>query len=218
MDNNNINQENIDQNISQNSTQNVEKLKEISDIYQPQPQYKSQSNTDYDEIIVEMSPIGYYFRAFQKYAQFSGRATRAEYWWFILGNNIIFTILSFIGTLSNFLILIFFLATIIPTLSVTTRRLHDVGRSGWLQLLGIIASILISISALLSLFLGFAGGVILFSGNSSEIGSGILGIAVILAVLSLISVGVIIWLFILYITNSTPGDNKYGPNPKGVQG
>jgi uncharacterized membrane protein YhaH (DUF805 family) len=217
MDDNNINQENIDQNISQNSVQNAEKLQEISDIYQPQPQYKSQSNTDYDEIIVEMSPIGYYFRAFQKYAQFSGRATRAEYWWFIIGNNIILTILNFIGELSNFLNFIFVLAMIIPTLSVTARRLHDVGKSGWLQLLGIIASIVIFISALLSLFLGFAGGAILFSGNSSEIGSGILGIAVILAVLSLISVGVNIWLFILTIQDSTPGSNKYGPNPKGIQ-
>jgi len=204
-------------NLDQNTEQNAEKLQEISEMYQPQPQYQSQSNTDYDEIIVEMSPIGYYFRAFQKYAQFSGRATRAEYWWFILGNSIIFTILIFLGRYSNFIFSIFFLAIIIPTLSVTARRLHDVGKSGWLQLLGIIASIVIVISASLSLLFGFTGGLLLLSGNSSEIGSGILGIAVILGVLSIISVGINIWLFILYVTNSTPGNNKYGPNPKGIQ-
>jgi uncharacterized membrane protein YhaH (DUF805 family) len=194
-------------NPNQNTEQNAEKLQEISEMYQPQPQsqYQSQSNTNYDEIIVDMSPIGYYIRAFQKYAQFSGRATRAEYWGFILGNSIIFTILIFLGRSSNFVFSIFFLAIIIPTLSATARRLHDVGKSGWLQFL----------SVLLYLFLSFVANAIIFSGTSIWT-KGILGI-VILGVLSLIFVGINIWLFILYITNSTPGNNKYGPNPKGIQ-
>ena len=202
--------------LNQNTEQNSEKLQEISEIYNPQIQ--TQSTTGSAEVLPEMSPIGYYVRAFQKYAQFSGRATRAEYWWFYLV-TVAVTILA--GILDIFFSIplvstIYSLVSFIPNLSVTARRLHDVGKSGWLQLLGIIASIVIYISAILSLFLGFAGGGILFSDNISEIGSGILGIAVILAVLSLISVGINIWLFILYITKSTPGNNKYGPNPKGL--
>jgi uncharacterized membrane protein YhaH (DUF805 family) len=217
MEDNNINQENMDQNtnpnLNQNSEQNSEKLQEISKIYNPQT-----TNGGKNVVLVKKSPIEYYIQAFQKYGQFSGRATRAEYWWFYLGTTVVLFLLGILDqVLSVPFVYIYVFASFIPALAVTARRLHDVGKSGWLQLLGIIASIVISISALLSLFLGFTGGVILFSGNSSEIGSGILGIAVILAVLSLISIGVIIWLFILYITNSTPGSNKYGPNPKGIE-
>jgi len=193
------------------STPNTDKIQEISEFYQE----KKTTSESTAEPIIERSPIDYYIGAFRKYADFSGRARRSEYWWFILGDVIINTVLWFINI--ELIYFLFNLATLIPLLAVTARRLHDVGKTGWLQLLGIIASIVISISALLSLFLGFAGGVILFSGNSSEIGSGILGIAVILAILSLISVCVIIWLFILYIKDSTPGTNKYGPNPKGIE-
>jgi len=59
---------------------------------------------------------------FKKFATFEGRASRSEFWWFML----VYFILSYtvIGGL----------ACIIPAIAVTTRRLHDVGRSGWLQL------------------------------------------------------------------------------------
>ncbi len=65
---------------------------------------------------------------FNKYANFSGRASRAEYWWFYL-----FTFLVTIVT-CGFGGLVF----IIPQYAVGARRLHDTGRSGWLQLLGFI--------------------------------------------------------------------------------
>lgn len=65
---------------------------------------------------------------FNKYADFSGRASRAEYWWFYL-----FTFLVTIVT-CGFGGLVF----IIPQYAVGARRLHDTGRSGWLQLLGFI--------------------------------------------------------------------------------
>jgi uncharacterized membrane protein YhaH (DUF805 family) len=72
---------------------------------------------------------------FQKYAEFSGRAKRPEFWWFVL-----FTFLAslILGMVSNVLSGLFSLATIIPSIAVGARRLHDIGRSGWWQLLGLI--------------------------------------------------------------------------------
>ena len=73
MEDQNVNQENIDQNTNSNSDQK-EKLQEISQIYQD----KTSTNTNV--VAMDKSPIDYYILAFQKYGQFSGRATRSEYW------------------------------------------------------------------------------------------------------------------------------------------
>jgi len=72
---------------------------------------------------------------FTKYADFTGRASRSEYWWWTL-----FVILASIATgfISDVVSAIFSLATILPGLAVGARRLHDTDRSGWLQLLWII--------------------------------------------------------------------------------
>ncbi len=71
----------------------------------------------------------------KKYAEFSGRASRPEYWWFYLAVLIASLILSYISTtLAN----VFALATLLPSLAAGARRLHDTDRSGWWQLLWII--------------------------------------------------------------------------------
>jgi uncharacterized membrane protein YhaH (DUF805 family) len=112
----------------------------------------------------------------KKYGDLSGRARRKEYWMFHLF-NVIFTIAvvilaSIFGTASEedlglrVIYGLFALAIILPTLSATVRRLHDVGKSGWWILISIIPLI----------------------GD--------------------------IWLFVLMVTDSQPGDNQYGPNPK----
>lgn len=64
---------------------------------------------------------------FQKYADFNGRASRAEYWWWIL-----FTFLvSLVGNLINDWVGgILGLALLVPGLAVAWRRLHDIGRAG----------------------------------------------------------------------------------------
>jgi len=72
---------------------------------------------------------------FKKYADFDGCATRSEFWWWALFNLIVCIALSI---LSDKLSLVFSLATFIPYIAVTTRRLHDTNRSGWLQLIGLI--------------------------------------------------------------------------------
>ena len=69
---------------------------------------------------------------FSKYADFSGRATRPEYWWFFL-----FILLVNLGLslFSNTLSGLFSLATVVPSIAAAARRLHDTNRSGWWQLI-----------------------------------------------------------------------------------
>lgn len=67
------------------------------------------------------------------YANFNGRASRQEYWMFILF-NMIFAVVAMVvdGFLGlGFLYLLYFLAVIIPSLAVFVRRMHDIGKSGW---------------------------------------------------------------------------------------
>ena len=118
--------------------------------------------------------INYYFSCFNKYADFTGRARRMEYWSFLLFNAIAAIVamildillgLTFVDTYGPFY-MIYGLATFIPGLAVTVRRLHDVGKSGWYYLIALIPLV---------------GAILL-----------------------------LVWLF----TDSKPGANKWGPNPK----
>lgn len=73
---------------------------------------------------------------FSKYADFNGRAARPEFWWFALFLFVANVIIGLID--SNLLAGLFFLATILPALAVSVRRLHDIGKSGWWVLLHLI--------------------------------------------------------------------------------
>jgi len=101
---------------------------------------------------------------FGKYATFSGRALRSEFWWYVLFIFIAQIVLGMVdrtifgpselmnmsstgmqeGMSFSFsyqpqpITGIFMLATLVPSLAVGARRLHDTGRSGWWQLIGII--------------------------------------------------------------------------------
>ncbi|MEK7298558.1 MAG: DUF805 domain-containing protein [Candidatus Margulisiibacteriota bacterium] len=87
-----------------------------------------------------------YIAVLKKYAQFSGRSHRREYWMFFLVNLVISVLLNVIdgilglemGKSVGVLSAIYGLAMIIPSLSVGARRLHDTGRSGWWLLLSLI--------------------------------------------------------------------------------
>ena len=121
--------------------------------------------------------MNWYLQVLKKYADFGGRAMRKEYWMFILF-NIIFSIVAMIldnilgtameGVGYGLFYILYGLAVFIPGLAVSVRRLHDVGKSGWMILI-----VLIPI------------------------------------------VGAI-WLLVLMVTDSNPGENKYGPNPKEI--
>ena len=70
-----------------------------------------------------------------KYADFNGRAARPEFWWFALAWVIV---LALTGMASTYLYGVAALALLLPGLAVGARRLHDTGKSGWFQLIGII--------------------------------------------------------------------------------
>lgn len=72
---------------------------------------------------------------FGKYADFNGRAQRPEFWWYVL--------FIFLGGLATRIFgesaaALFSVATLLPSLAVGARRLHDTGRSGWWLLLWIV--------------------------------------------------------------------------------
>lgn len=149
----------------------------------------------------------HYINAFKKYAVFAGRATRTEYWMFILFNFLAQIILSLISLIPFLVILklIYSLAIIIPTLSITCRRLHDINRSGWWQLLPAICL------GLLIIFAVSAGTTLMM--YPSYNGSGLLVAMGVVGLVALVS-GIV--LFVFMCLDSTPGVNRFGLNPKGI--
>jgi uncharacterized membrane protein YhaH (DUF805 family) len=99
-------------------------------------------------------------RFFRKYADFSGRASRSEYWWVALATAVVWLVLGVLSAVAGvpgstvaadgtsepgpgfypfaLVFAVLFFATIVPNLSIGVRRLHDVGLSGWLLLLNLV--------------------------------------------------------------------------------
>ena len=137
---------------------------------------------------------------FLNFADFKGRARRSEYWWFQLFLVILMIVFMAVDTMVlNYtlddtftpLLSVFEVLTFLPALSVTTRRLHDVGMSGWYQL------------PMWSLYLTYLEGII--SPLSQKWFLLIWG-AVFIYVL---------WLTLAKLTKDSHSDtNKYGVNPK----
>lgn len=85
--------------------------------------------------------MNWYLDVLKKYATFTGRARRTEYWMFTLFNIIIIAVLTFVdsmlgipGVLSG----LYSLAVFLPGLAVVVRRLHDTGKSGWWILIALV--------------------------------------------------------------------------------
>jgi uncharacterized membrane protein YhaH (DUF805 family) len=72
---------------------------------------------------------------FTKYADFNGRGSRSEYWWFVLFVVLVSAAMSRISPMISGL---FSLATLLPSVAAAARRLHDTDRSGWMQLIALI--------------------------------------------------------------------------------
>ena len=84
--------------------------------------------------------MNYYIDVLKKYAVFNGRASRMEYWMFVLISFIISIILSIVDNAihSPMLESIYGLAVFVPSIAVGVRRLHDTGKSGWWLLIALI--------------------------------------------------------------------------------
>ncbi|MCC8182962.1 MAG: DUF805 domain-containing protein [Clostridiales bacterium] len=79
--------------------------------------------------------------AFSQYATFSGRARRSEYWYFTLFNYLATAVLYVVGLalpILSWLPFVYFVATVVPGLAVSWRRLHDIGKSGGYYFVGLI--------------------------------------------------------------------------------
>lgn len=110
--------------------------------------------------------MNWYLGVFKKYTDFSGRAHRPEYWYFVLFNilvNIACNIVdNVIGTFNPEIGLglvggLYMLFVLMPGLAVTVRRLHDTGRSGWWILVGFIPIVGFLVLIAFMIFRGEAG-------------------------------------------------------------
>ena len=134
---------------------------------------------------------------FNKFADFTGRARRSEYWWFYLFNTLVSWLTCGFGGLVCF----------IPMMAVTVRRLHDTNRSGWWYFMPMILSV-VFIIVLASLGI--------FSVNSDKelqnimMGTG--AVVYIVFLLAMLFFGIALLVFCC--TDSNRDTNKYGPSPK----
>ena len=111
--------------------------------------------------------MSWYLEAIKKYAVFSGRSRRKEYWYFVLFNIIVSIVLGWIdallGTSSSYaagaglLSGIYGLVVLIPSLAVTVRRLHDTDRSGWWILIALVPLIGVIVLLVFALLEGTPG-------------------------------------------------------------
>ncbi len=74
------------------------------------------------------------------YADFTGRASRQQFWMYVLFNFVIGVVISLIDQMltGGFISLLYGLAVLLPGLALGARRLHDTNKSGWIQLVGLI--------------------------------------------------------------------------------
>lgn len=85
--------------------------------------------------------MNWYLAVLRNYAEFSGRASRPEFWWFFLFQFIILVVLAALAMRSDLFSIVYLLyavGTLIPYIAVCVRRLHDTDKSGWLVLIALI--------------------------------------------------------------------------------
>jgi uncharacterized membrane protein YhaH (DUF805 family) len=149
-----------------------------------------------------MQPLDWALLPFSRYFEFSGRSSRAEYWyftvfiWFIslliqLGQLALGEAVESVLTVVNSL---FGLVTLIPSLAVAVRRLHDVNRSGFVLL-----KYIIGIAAILAL--------VPFALYFAPFFAFVLGLAAVVIALKFL---------VLMVIEGDRGPNLYGPNPYGL--
>ena len=140
---------------------------------------------------------------FRKYADFSGRAQRSEFWWFFLFILVPLVILSIIP-----LVVLLLLGVLLPYIAVTVRRVHDTGRSAWWVIIILVMGALSAMALSAFILLEFASD---SSGNDGYYG--VMALLIIGGIWVLVSGVVVIALLILCALPGTTGPNRYGPDP-----
>ncbi len=137
---------------------------------------------------------------YSKYATFSGRASRAEYWYFFL-----FTIIAgaALSAIDSTLATAFSIANVVPNLAVAVRRLHDTNRSGKL----IVALILVEVVLFLVIVVSFVAGISGAIGGNENVATGG-GIGVLVGVV-LFVVLAIYWIYLM-AKRGDAGPNRFG--------
>ncbi len=167
----------------------------------------------------------WYLMVIKKYSTFTGRSRRKEFWMFVLMNLLFSTLAKLIDQLlglnlpgsgfmdGGIINMVYSLFVIVPTLSLTVRRFHDIGKSGWVYFRFMLAAIISTIVwVVLILMKAMKSGMSL---DPEDIDLATMGqFLVPTMIYGLVILGIAIWSLVLMVRDSQPGENKYGPNPK----
>ncbi len=158
---------------------------------------------------------------FNKYATFSGRARRSEYWYFYLLNLLVSLGIGFIPFI-NLLSPLWALAVLIPTIAVAVRRFHDIGKSGYWLLLMMLPGVVFSI-----IFFIFIMQIIMDTNTFGlnvedledydtiiELVMNHSSMLIAMGASLILSIITGVWQLVWLVFDSEPGENQYGPNPK----
>lgn len=163
------------------------------------------SSHDTPAYVTSNNPFYWFKRALLKYAVFKGRARRKEFWMFVLVSQLIAICFYFLDkTLGSMWIInsIYSLATLLPSMAVLTRRLHDTGQSGWW---------VIGDYGITFLFLGLCFAFPLVLDTPDHIVPPIF----LWSFISILFLGFILQIVITVFAcqKGTMGDNRFGPDP-----
>ena len=183
--------------------------------------------------MTDLSPIGWALQPLKRYAEFRGRSSRAELWWFFLFMIIAYMamyILMFgaLGSMSaseagpstgllgafgavGVFMLLFWLALLIPSIAVQVRRLHDTNRSGW-WLGGFYLLYALYFVMLIGSLGSAMGAAMAGAAEPPDAGGAMLGGTMILGLVMFVYM---IALFVFYVLPGTKGANRYGADPYG---
>lgn len=139
---------------------------------------------------------------------FNGRIRRQHFW---IGWLILFAA-GFVAGLIPFLGVLLSLALIWPNLAITVKRLHDMGQSGWLCLVPIVAGLIGLIAIFMTVGASMMTNYAAIENEDPAAIMAMVGPALgIIGIIALVQIGFLIW---IGVTEGQRGDNRFGPNPK----
>ena len=158
-----------------------------------------------------------FLRFWKKYATFSGRASRSEFWWWMLCAVVIDFLLGMIEGDSSLLTTIWSVVTIVPTIALGVRRLHDTNRRGTFLAVYYVVMVLALVFILISggvTLVGALGATGYGAGAASLLGGGL----ILMAVCALAAIGFGIAYIVLMAMPSNPAGVRFDKDHQAYQG